>query len=73
MLELGECLLWVISRHSLRFVRCPLYPQKRTSELSRVMSALCQKRTSTSSFDQVVGNGNTPGGIVSASALALSR
>ena len=57
MLELGECLLWVISRHSLRFVRCPLYPQKRTSELSRVMSALCQKRTSTSSFDQVVGNG----------------
>src|SRR5262245_3730884 len=25
---------------------CPLYPQKRTSELSRGMSALCQKRTS---------------------------
>src|SRR5262249_44411204 len=25
--------------------RCPLYPQKQTSELSRVMSALCQKRT----------------------------
>src|SRR5262249_10162558 len=24
---------------------CPLYPQKRTLELSRVMSALCQKRT----------------------------
>src|SRR6516225_6509116 len=25
--------------------RCPLYPQKQTSELSREMSALCQKRT----------------------------
>src|SRR5215472_10114576 len=25
---------------------CPLYPQKRTLELSRAMSALCQKRTS---------------------------
>src|SRR6516165_8288442 len=24
---------------------CPLYPQKRTLELSRGMSALCQKRT----------------------------
>jgi hypothetical protein len=24
---------------------CPLYPQKRTSELSRAMSAMCQKRT----------------------------
>ena len=28
---------------------CPLYPRKRTLELSRVMSALCQKRTSRSS------------------------
>src|SRR5215831_17059980 len=28
MLELGECLLWVISRHSLRFVRCPALPPK---------------------------------------------
>src|SRR5215470_3834652 len=27
------------------YLRCPLYPQKRTSELSRGMSALCQKRT----------------------------
>jgi hypothetical protein len=25
--------------------QCPLYPQKQTLELSRVMSALCQKRT----------------------------
>src|SRR5262249_37619247 len=25
--------------------KCPLYPQKRTLGLSRVMSALCQKRT----------------------------
>src|SRR6516164_3052283 len=25
--------------------RCPLYPQKRTLELSLEMSALCQKRT----------------------------
>jgi hypothetical protein len=27
------------------FTRCPLYPQKRTLKLSRVMSALCQKQT----------------------------
>ena len=27
------------------FSVCPLFSQKRTSELSRVMSALCQKRT----------------------------
>src|SRR5262249_40032320 len=26
--------------------QCPLYPQKRTLELNREMSALCQKRTS---------------------------
>ena len=26
-------------------MKCPLYPQKRTSELSRGMSALCQKQT----------------------------
>jgi hypothetical protein len=25
--------------------QCPLYPQKQTLELSRVMSALCQKQT----------------------------
>ena len=39
------CPLWVKSRHRRAFRRCPLYPQKRTLKLSRVMSALCQKRT----------------------------
>jgi hypothetical protein len=29
-------------------VQCPLYPQKQTLELGRAMSALCQKRTSSS-------------------------
>jgi hypothetical protein len=37
--------LWVKSRHSAVSAQCPLYPQKRTSELSREMSALCQKQT----------------------------
>jgi hypothetical protein len=41
-------------------VRCPLYPQKRTSELSRGMSALCQKQTFCTTaerllFDHLVG------------------
>jgi len=40
-----ECPLWVKSRHRRKFSQCPLYPQKRTSELRRGMSALCQKRT----------------------------
>jgi hypothetical protein len=40
-----ECPLWVKSGHCGAAVRCPLYPQKQTLELSRVMSALCQKRT----------------------------
>src|SRR5262249_11207567 len=35
---------------------CPLYPQKRTSELSQGMSALCQKRTSCL-FDHFVSAG----------------
>jgi len=39
---------------------CLLYPQKRTLELNRAMSALCQKRTyamqqKTSLFDHLVG------------------
>ena len=39
---------------------CLLYPPKRTSELGREMSALCQKRThaaqqNTSLFDHLVG------------------
>ena len=36
--------------------QCPLYPQKRTSGLSRGMSALCHKRTLPTSFDDLVGN-----------------
>jgi hypothetical protein len=36
---------WVKSRHQGLSARCPLYPQKRTLNLGRVMSALCQKRT----------------------------
>src|SRR5215469_10352257 len=46
-----ECPLWVKSRHCSTSAQCPLYPQKRTSELTRVMmSALCQKRTFTTSI-----------------------
>ena len=33
------------SSSKLASAECPLYPQKRTLELSRVMSAFCQKRT----------------------------
>jgi hypothetical protein len=40
------CPLWVKSRHRGTSNQCLLYPQKRTLELSRGMSALCQKRTS---------------------------
>ena len=39
--------LWVKSVHSATSERCPLYPRKRTLELSHGMSALCQKRTFT--------------------------
>jgi hypothetical protein len=45
VLELRRCSLWVRNRHFIEFDRRPLYPQKQTLELSRVMSALCQKRT----------------------------
>src|SRR5215469_9204728 len=41
----GSCPLWVKSGHWSTFEQCLLYPQKRTLELNRVMSALCQKRT----------------------------
>src|SRR6516162_4224699 len=51
-----QCTLWVKSRHRGTSDQCPLYPQKRTSELSRRMSALCQKRTFVL-FDHLVGNG----------------
>src|SRR5262249_51295853 len=40
-----RCPLWVKSGHWGTSEQCPLYPQKQTLELSRVMSALCQKRT----------------------------
>src|SRR5262249_39173837 len=42
----AKCPLWVKSRHRGTSNQCPLYPQKQTLELGRVMSALCQKRTS---------------------------
>jgi hypothetical protein len=47
---------------SATVAQCPLYPQKRTLELSHEMSALCQKRTfcaaeRTSLFDHLVGGG----------------
>jgi hypothetical protein len=44
------CLLWVISGHCNQFAQCPLYSQKQTLELSRVMSALCQKQQSAVNF-----------------------
>src|SRR5262245_13036030 len=40
-----QCPLWVKSGHWGTSEQCPLYPQKQTLELSRVMSALCQKQT----------------------------
>ena len=40
-----QCPLWVKSGHFGVPKRCPLYPQEQTLELSRVMSALCQKQT----------------------------
>jgi len=43
--DAGRCPLWVKSRHRRTSNQCPLYPQKRTLELSGVMSALCQKQT----------------------------
>jgi hypothetical protein len=38
-------------------MQCPLYLRKQTSELGRVMSAMCQKRTSAELVDHVVGAG----------------
>ena len=56
------CPLWVKSRHSAVSEQCPLYPQKRTSELTRGMSALCQQQTFCAAaelalFDHLVGAG----------------
>src|SRR5215472_13933481 len=46
----GPCPPWVKSGHHGEFGECPLYPQKRTSELNSATSALCQKRTFAPSF-----------------------
>src|SRR5262249_54434539 len=56
-----RCLLWVKTRHSPTFGRCPLYPQKRTWVERVGMSALCQRRTSRL-FDDFVGAGEQRGG-----------
>src|SRR5262249_42213161 len=55
-----RCPLWVKSGHRSMSASCPLYPRKRTLELSRGMSGLCQKRTKCiaangSLFDHLVG------------------
>src|SRR6516162_7935976 len=39
------CPLWVISGHCGTSLRCPLYPQKRTSWSAIAMSALCHRAT----------------------------
>src|SRR5215471_14230327 len=43
-----RCPLWVNSGHRNQSAQCPLHPQKRTLDERIVMSALCQKQTSTS-------------------------
>ena len=43
-----QCLLWVKSGHRSTSIQCPLYPQKQTFIGAILMSALCQKQTSTS-------------------------
>src|SRR5262249_15686623 len=48
-----QCPLWVKSGHRSTSTQCPLYPRKRTLELSRVMSALCQKQTSGQLLDMI--------------------
>ena len=40
-----RCPFWVKSGRDGSNLQCPLYPQKRTSLSTVVMSALCQKRT----------------------------
>jgi hypothetical protein len=41
----GSGPMWVKRRHRGKFKPCQLYPRKRTLELSREMSAMCQKQT----------------------------
>ena len=50
--------------------QCPLYPQKRTSELSRGMSALCQKRTH--ALQQIPGPGDDPAGLTTGRTVATA-
>ena len=47
-------LLWVISGHSRRFGRCSLYPQKRTSLSTIVMSAFVPKADINELFNNLV-------------------
>ena len=54
-LRSGLCPLWVKSRHWGRCGRCPLYPQKRTSQSAVAMSALCQKETLARLSDRLTG------------------
>jgi hypothetical protein len=48
------CTFRVANRRPQGKQRFPLYPQKQTLELSRVMSALCQKRTLAHLLDHLV-------------------
>ena len=50
-----ECLLWVKSGHRGWLMECPLYPQKRTLELSRVMSNREYRRTHGAAAPAVCG------------------
>jgi len=58
--------------------RCPLYPQKRTSQITVVMSALCQKQTfcaAEKSRYSITSSAieTNPGGTVSPSAFAVLK
>src|SRR6516225_1963724 len=65
-------------RTSEAYNQCPLYPQKRTSELSREMSALCQKQTLASRWCRplhrgAVGHGAHPGGELRAASSEVAE
>ena len=64
-----QCPLWVKSRHRGPSAQCPLYPQKRTLELSLEMSALCQKETSTAHSITSSAMASTLGGIAETKSL----
>ena len=63
--------LWVKSGHRGGTASCALYPQKRTLELSRAMSALCQKRTWTSYSITRSTAASSDGGMVKPTAPRL--